>query len=336
MTTIESYEKSAEPAPAATDQLYHALRSADGRWQGPFELIGPSDGEHPAGFVGATCTEVAGELMLIAVGTDGELYLTTRDRDGSWEPFLALRRGDVYGGPKQFYAATCAATRGELQLVGLGSTGRLYHTIRAADGSWQDHFELIDAEAHGGPDAFAAVSCTSIGDSLHVVVLDASGQLHHTIRSANGAWQEFRGLARGELYDAPARFVAIDCAAAWGGSLQVVGVGSDAQLYHTIRWPDGTWQRYFGVLGGQRYGGAPQFALSVGCARVGDALGLVAIDSGNRLFHSTRQPDGSWRDTLSFRGGSRHYGPPAFYHVSCASTGDALHIVGGTWQGGFA
>jgi hypothetical protein len=349
MTTMTSFDNATEPEAAATDQLFHTVRSADGRWQ---ELIGLGQDnleQVPAGFVGASVTTIAGALMLVGVGTDGELYHSTREFDGSWHPFHALRRGGIAGGPADFYSASCAGIHGVLHLIGQGSDGLLYHTVRFPDGRWRDYFELIDAEVLGGPSAFSAAACAADGDCLQVVALDVNGQLHHTLREADGNWQQFRGLGRGQLYDAPARFVGISCATV-GGCLHIVGAGADGRLYHTIRWPDGTWQRYFGVLGGQQYGGAPHFALSVGCARVGHALEVVAIGSDNRLFHATRRPDGSWRESLRFGAGQLLdgegqflegagqllEGSPAFYDVSCAGTGNALHVVGGTWQGGFA
>ncbi len=331
MTTITSHAKTPDPLNPATDQLYHAVCSVDGRWQA-FGLIG---GDDPApGFVGAGSATVDGALMLVAIGTDGELYHSSRDANGDWQPFTGLRDEWIEGGPREFYAAACCGGRGALHLVGLGSDARLYYTSRLSDGSWQGHFELIDGELLRGPDKFGGVSCAVAGDLLHVVALDQTGQAHHTARDGAGGWQEFRSLAA--LYDAPARFVAIDCAVVWGGSLHVVGVGGDAQLYHTVQWPDGTWQRYFGVLGGQQHGVVPRFALSVACTRVGHDLGLVAICSDHRLFHSTRLPDGSWRGSTWFGEQQLREWPVEFFDVSCASAGDALHLVGGTWQGGFA
>jgi hypothetical protein len=333
MTTITSYAKASEPLNPATDQLYHAVCSTDGRWQ-KFGLISSGGDEAPPGFVGASCAEAGGALLLVGVGTDGELYQTTFDSDGDWHEFTRVRDEWIEGGPREFYAAACCGGRGALQLVGLGSDARLYHTVRLADGSWQRNFELIDGGAHRGPDAFVGASCAVAGDALHLLTLDQGGQAYHTVRDHDGRWQDFRSL--GQLYDAPTRFVAIDCAVVWGGSLHVVGVGSDARLYHTIRWPDGSWQRYFGVLGGQQHGVAPRFALSVACAPVGHDLGLVAICSDHRLFHSTRLPDGSWRRAAWFGEPRQGERPVEFFGVSCASTGDALHLVGGTWQGGFA
>lgn len=341
MTTITSFATTPEPTGPATDQLYHADCSVDGRWQ-EFDLIGADLGDGladlgdglPVGFVGASVAVVAGELTLVGVGIDGQLYHTARNPDGSWREFLGLRPGRIGGGPRDFYAACCAGTGTGLALVGLGCDGRLYHAIGRPSGRWQDEFVPINAELHRGPEAFAAAACAGAGESLHLVALDNGGQAYHSIHDPRHGWQSFRGL--GQLYDAPARFVAIDCAAVADGSLHIVGVGSDARLHHAIRWPDGSWQRYFGVLGGQQHGVVPRFTLSVACAARGSALELVAICSDHRLFRCTRASDGSWRGSLRFGDGQLRNGPPDFYGLSCACTGAALHVVGGTWQGGFA
>jgi hypothetical protein len=342
----------ARAAATTRDRLFHTYRDGDGRWQ-PLVDLGAAGEGGPAGFVGATCTCVGGALAIVGVGTDGKPYETTCDVDGGRRPFVALRRrfatswgGIDDGGPRELYGVTCAGSHGYLHLVGQGSDGQLYHALRMPGGVWQDRFSMIRADRLGGPEMFTTAACACDGDVLHLIVLDADGQLCHTMRDTDGAWHDFQRLGRGQLHDTPTRFVAIDCAAV-GNCLQIVGAASDGLLYHTVRWPDGTWQRYFGVLGGQQYGGAPRFALSVGCARVHHGLEVIAVGADNQLFHATRRPDGSWRESLRFgladgddqfinRVGHRLDDQPAFYDVSCASAGDALHIVGSTWQGGFA
>jgi hypothetical protein len=333
MTIIENLESSAEPAAVAADQLYHAVVSLDGRWERPFELI-EAEVDDPPGFAGASCADVEGELALVAVGTDGRLYHTGLDRDRRWRSFSAVSSRLPDNRPEEFYAAACAGGHGVLQLVAVGSDGRLYHSLRRRGGAWQDRFEVVESERLGGPEAFATVSCARAGDSVHLAALGAGGQLYHSVRDPDGVWRDFRCLGRGRLYDAPARFLAVDCAAIRGGSLQIVGVGADGCLYHTVLWPDGAWQRYFGVLGGQPHGGALAFGLGVACAGSGHALGVVAIGADKRLVCSTRMPDGSWR--RSVRAGRQRHAAPDCYQVSCAAIGDALHVVGGTWQGGFA
>lgn len=353
MPPTMTLDNTAAAAAATTrDRLFHTYRPSDRRWR-PLVDLGTGDEGGPAGFVGASCTSVGGALVLVGVGTDGELYETTRDLDGVWQPLVALRQRFAAtwervddGGPREFYAVTCAEASGCLHVVGQGSDGRLYHTLRMPGGSWQDRFSIVDGDRRGGSERFTTAACAGDGDRLHLVALDEHGQLFHAVREVDGRWRGFSPLGRGQLHDSPTRFVAIDCAAV-GDCLQIVGVGSDGRLYHTIRWPDGTWQRYFGVLGGQQYGGAPRFALSVGCARLHDVLEVVAVGADNHLFHATRRPDGSWRESLRFGPGDadepfldsvglRLDSQPAFYDVSCTSAGDVLHIVGSTWQGGFA
>ncbi len=350
--TMALEKTAAGAAPTTRDRLFHTFRCGDHCWR-PLLDLGTDDEEGPAGFVGASCTSVGDALVLVGVGTDGELYEATCDLDGLLRPFTALRQRVAVawdriddGGPRAFYAVTCAGTRGYLHVVGQGSDGRLYHTLRMPSGIWQDRFSIVNGDRLGGPETFTTAACASDGDLLHLVVLDEHGELCHTVREADGQWQDFSRLGRGQLHDTPTRFVAIDCAAV-GDCLQIVGVGSDGLLYHTIRWPDGTWQRYFGVLGGQQYGGARRCALSVGCARMNHGLEVVAVGADNQLFHATRRPDGSWRESLRFGPGDadervldnvglRLDSRPAFYDVSCTSAGDVLHIVGSTWQGGFA
>jgi hypothetical protein len=334
MTVIEQFESYAEPAAVVVDQLYHAVVGLDGRWEQPFERIEAGVDDPTVGFVGASCADVEGELALVAVGTDGRLYHSGVDRDRRWRPFSALSSEPPDDRPREFYAAACAGGHGVLQLVAVGSDGRLYHSLRRRDGGWQDRFEVVESERLGGPEAFASVSCARAGDSLQLVALGAGGQLYHAVRDPDGVWWDFRSLGRTRLYDTPARFLAVDCAAIRGGSLQIVGAGADGRLYHTVRWPDGAWQRYFGVLGGQPHGGGLLFGLGVGCAGSGHALGVVAIGADNQLAYCTRMPDGSWR--RSVRAARHRHGAPAVYQVSCAAIGDALHVVGGTWQGGFA
>jgi hypothetical protein len=410
MTLTASFDRTSEPAVETTDQLYHSVRRSDGGWLGMTGLLERGLDDGPSGFVGASATGLGDALELVAAGTDGELYHATRWPDSSWEPFTALRGagrlrprptapferiiGSVHGGPPQFYGAACAHARGLLHVVGLGCDGHLCHTVRWPNGCWQHRFERVPA-IDDGQATVAAVACAGDRDALHLAALDSDGQLHYAIRDGEGQWQDFERLGRDRLYDAPPRFAAIDCATV-RGCLQIIGVGSDGRLYHTLRWPDGTWQRYFGVLGGQEYGGAPRFALGVGCARVGLALEVVAIGADGRLQHATRRPDGSWREShfggasgspggkrlldgseqtqhgeqrLLIGGEQPHSGeqqladvsaqllrgsglgdggqlrrggeqlpdePPPFYAVSCASAGQELHVIAGTWQGGFA
>ena len=117
------------------------------------------------------------------------------------------------------------------------------------------------------------MSCAGVGQTLHVAAVGNDGDLYHTIRDADGSWQNTFGVVKAEVAGGPARYGRVGCAST-GESLQLVGVGSDAELCHTIRNPDGTWQNEFGLVEGQVGGGPSGFA-TIGCGTPGGALHVI-------------------------------------------------------------
>ena len=73
-------------------------------------------------------------------------------------------------------------------MVGLTTDGKLWHTIRHLNGTW-DHFIDVKGQA-GNPGAFTSVGIT-YGDELQVSGVTKNGGLWHTIRHANGTWDHF-------------------------------------------------------------------------------------------------------------------------------------------------
>ena len=59
----------------------------------------------------------------------------------------------------------------------------------------------------------------------------------------------------------------------------------------------------------------------------GDANQVVGVVNGS-LWHTIRNPDGSWAPTFGLIEGQEHNNPGAFTDVSCAGVGDALQVVG--------
>jgi hypothetical protein len=112
--------------------------------------------------------------------------------------------------------------------------------------------------------------------------------------------------------------------------LQLVAFGTDAQLYHTSRHPDGTWQDYFGLVEGQVSGGASRYR-ALGCAGVGDGVQVVGVRSDGHLYHTIRNPDGTWQSSFGLIEGRVHGGPLSFTGVSCGGVGKSLHVVESTF-----
>jgi hypothetical protein len=122
------------------------------------------------------------------------------------------------------------------------------------------------------------------------------GQLWHTIRNPDGkTWQPFFGLVEDVVTGGPPYFNLVACGSTDGESLQVVGVGNDLQLWHTIRNSDGkTWQPFFGLVESEVTGGPPSF-YSVDCAGTSQGLQVVGLGSDSQLWHTIRYPDGTWQ-----------------------------------------
>ncbi|HVG98441.1 MAG TPA: hypothetical protein VNK05_16150 [Chloroflexota bacterium] len=72
-------------------------------------------------------------------------------------------------------------------MVAVTAEGRLYHTVRHADGRWDRWGE----RERPSDDPFVAVTCAGSGDSLQVGGVTAEGRLYHTVRHADGRWDRW-------------------------------------------------------------------------------------------------------------------------------------------------
>jgi hypothetical protein len=120
-----------------------------------------------------------------------------------------------------------------------------------------------------------------------------SGEFHHSVRTVTGHWAPFAPL---DGYGGAPRFAGNrqSITATPDGSVQVVGVGTDGNLYHNARFTSGSWQGWAPLDG---YDGAARFAaeqVAVAGMPNGDAQ-LVAVGNDGRLYHNTRFVNGSWQ-----------------------------------------
>jgi hypothetical protein len=106
----------------------------------------------------------------------------------------------------------------------------------------------------------------------------------------------------------------------------VLPVAAPGWAWHTIRNPLGTWQPTFGLIEGQEHNNPGAFS-AVSCAGVGNQLQVVGI-VGGQLWHTIRNPDGTWQPTFGLIEGQEHNNPGAFSAVSCAGVGNQLQVGG--------
>jgi prenyltransferase beta subunit len=256
-------------------QLWHTIRHPNGTWQGSFGWVEGQESNNPGAFTAVACAEVSGELHVVSVGPGGQLWHTIRHANGSWQGSFGWIEGQESNNPGVFTAVGCAGVNGELQVVGVGPGGQLWHTIRHANGSWQSAFGWIEGQESNNPGAFTAVACASVSNELQVIGVGPGGQLWHTIRHANGSWQGSFGLIEGQESNNPGAFTAIGCAGV-NNEMQMIGVGPGGKLWHTIRHPNGSWQGSFGLVEGQESNDPGAFT-AIACAGVGNEMQMVGI-----------------------------------------------------------
>jgi hypothetical protein len=255
-------------------QLYHTFRDSGGFWQRPFDNVKAAMGQDPGRFVGVGCAGIYPPgssdpyTQILAVTDDGKLWHTYRkDADGSWQNGFGDVKASV-GDPGHIVAVGC--TRGfpqdsdvdaELHVFVVTNDGKLWNTIRHADGSWLHGFGDVKASV-GDPGHIVAVSCGQrFAGGIQVCAVTDDGKLWHTIRYADGSWAQGFGDVKASVGD-PGHIVAVGCAevlqdANDSAELAVLVVTDDGKLWHTYRKDaDGSWQHGFGDVKAS-VGGAP-------------------------------------------------------------------------------
>jgi hypothetical protein len=113
-------------------------------------------------------------VQFIFATDDGRLWHTIRFADGSWQPL-----GDVAGqisvpGPVRTVAAA-GVNNGDVQFIFATDDGRLWHTIRFADGSWQPLGDVAGQISVPGPARSVAAAGMNDGSVHFMIATDAPG-----------------------------------------------------------------------------------------------------------------------------------------------------------------
>lgn len=268
----------------------HAARRNDGFWDRARRDVKALTSD-PGTIAAAACTvDPAGTLHVCAITAGGGISHTLRTNAGAWQPFM----GDVKAAtsdPGYAVAVGCAAdSDGRVHVCVTTTTAEVWHTIRHADGSWNPGFSKLTMSAPG-PGRPEGVACAADANrDLHVCVTTSDGAIWHTIRHANGTWVPAFGDVKAVTSD-PGTAVSVACAADGGKDLHVCVTTYDGGLWHTIRHPDGSWQRVFGDV--RTAAGNPGQFGAVACAGAGTAVTVLGVVSGSAWLAS-RRGDGSW------------------------------------------
>jgi hypothetical protein len=280
---------------------------------------------------------------IYGVTDDGGLYHSFRRDAGSWQNYFGNVKGLVGQDPGHFVSVGCAAVYPPgsnspyTQVLGVTADGKLWHTFRKDDdASWQHGFGDVK-ESVGDPGHIVAVGCTigfpqtsNVNADLHVLVVTDDGKLWHTIRFSNNSWQHGFGDVKASVGN-PGRIVAVGCGQRFSGGIQVCAVTDDGKLWHTIRFPDDSWQHGFGDV--KASVGDPGHIIAVGCGAVfQDAqaaenareLAVCVITEDGKLWHTYRKDAGNWLHGFGDVKGSVGGGDPGPFGASCGACGSGF------------
>lgn len=322
-------------------QLWHTLHNFNAGWQHDFRTVeSVSSGGPDGGFLAATCNSVGSglqnfdfALQVAGVGVDHRLYHTIRHRDGSWQSVFGAVDYECKGGPQGGFLSVSSATGAvrTFHVAGIGADHQLWHTQRNGDGHWSSNFGCVNDQSHGAPaGGFVTAGSGGWGDQFHVVAADQQGRLWHTIRYGNGSWQQHFGLVPVVGAGPRKGFTSVACADGadnWHSQrhLHTVAVG-DGQLWHTIRYSDGTWQEPFGKVNGQVSGAPRDGFVAVGAVGFNDpnSLYVIGVGADGVLYQAERYADGKWSKKFTPLGQKVTGGPPSgFASVGCGSARNA-------------
>src|SRR2546425_1114758 len=117
--------------------LYHAVRTADGRWNGFNNVAGPARVPGPS--VTAVAAAAVGQdlQVLIKTNTDVLYHAIRLSADGAWKGFNDVSSAARVPSGVTFPSIAAAGVNGDLQVLVSTNTGTLYHALRSsANGAW--------------------------------------------------------------------------------------------------------------------------------------------------------------------------------------------------------
>jgi hypothetical protein len=132
----------------------------------------------------------------------------------------------------------------------------LYHTVRNDNGTdtapWQNFWGDVMGQVGPAPGPIVDVDCDVDTKGNLQLIIRANNKIWHTVRNANGSWQNFWGDVYGQSRTPPQPIKLMTCAAGHDDTFQIMLLLADEKtVLHTVRNPNGTWQNAWGNVNGQ-------------------------------------------------------------------------------------
>ncbi|MBF9069165.1 hypothetical protein [Streptacidiphilus fuscans] len=273
---------------------------------------------------GAATTPAEFQLTINTSANAAPLH-TIRNADGTWTAWDQVP--DMYANPVGTSSQTQAESGGELYYASEGS-GQIQFLTRDATGTWTSPTgttapvpSTIQVGA-GQTTVASLVGSAVLGSDFHLIALAANGDLYETIRHSDGTWTYWNDLydANNNALGAIGTITDASVATTNGSDLQIAAVVG-GKLYHSIRTtPTGTWTPWGDVFANSSN---PGTATHVAIAGVDGALEvMVTVNSGNGLYHATRNSNGTWTVFGNVES-ETGFNPGTLTNLAMAATGDS-------------
>jgi hypothetical protein len=265
--------------------MYHQIRGADGAWTGFRALSGyqttlPGDAKDVA-----VASMADGSAQVVVVGADDVAYHQIRYPDTNWSGFQPLSGLGTTVPAKAKAVSIAGRADGSAHVVIVGWDDRIYHQLRAADGTWSG-FAALNGMDTPTPASGKEVAIATLPDgSAHLVIVGADDVVYHQLRSADGVWSGFRPLA-GNGTTLPAKGKRVSVAGSAEGA-HVLIVGWDDVVYHQLRAADGTWSGFAPLNGIDTTVPATAKDVAIGTHPDGTAQVLI-IGNDDGMYHRVR------------------------------------------------
>ncbi|WP_101948242.1 RHS repeat domain-containing protein [Streptomyces sp. 1331.2] len=223
-----------------------------------------------------------GQTASVAI-SGGQVYLAQQRTNGTWRNYENLHtttQAGPLGAPVEHVAAVWADNT--LQIMAIAG-GRVWHTLRKPDGSWQPWGDVTGVVGAIANPNQLSLSATASG--LEVLTF-SDGLLKHTLRRPDGTWS-----AWGNVYGETGSLTGATrvTSAATGTGLEVIVVAG-GKLWHTVRYSNGSWHSWGDVYSVVGSLGSPT---DITATATGAGLEVVTTVDGT-LWHTARKPDGNW------------------------------------------
>ena len=212
----------------------HTIRLSNGSWPFPFAEVPPATQLTIP--TNSCATNKVGDLHLLVMGYESVgagLYLklrhTIRLANGNWpHPFgdvqAAINQGNIQIAESYGVIACATNPGGDLHLLVIDGSQKIWHTVRLANGDWPHPFGDVQAAINqGNIGQISAVACaTNQTGDLHICVRDSTNNLRHTVRLANGDWPHPFGDVQAAINQGNIGYIsAVACATNQAGDLHV-------------------------------------------------------------------------------------------------------------------